>query len=370
MSGVGETVSLSLQADQSPTLRPRSRCHRDQPARVVPAAVLVAQVGGAQTPWPAIDAAKFAGTEAPHEEEGRSLDQSMLDLVMESASDLQGRVGIDDRRKLDEYLESVRSLEQRVAAIERSAGRVRARPAGQGRRAPRHEVSDPIEIALPAGEPASWQEHLRLMADLMILAFQTDITRVTTLAFSKPYGRSYPELGFSDNHHECSHHEHTDADKIAKLCKIERYNVEQLAYVIQRMKEPARGRQLAARQQHRAVWLGQYFIVRGTFLQDGKIDLAKGMVDNFFFEIEHYGSILNGKPQLLSKPLPAPIFDVMISESTKRRRPPAATTRNGSNSPTNTRKRPGNVGARAATSRATPDFPVTTISAICLRPKA
>lgn len=187
---------------------------------------------------PVVDRAKFNANgekSGDGQGEGPSLDRSMLDLVMESARDLKGRVSRDDGRKIDEYLDGVRSLEKRVEAIERqqveSARAQVSRPGGS-----EGGASAAINISVPDKDPTNWQDHLRLLADLMVLAFQGDVTRIVTLMFSKPYGRSYPELGISETHHDVSHHDYKDKDKIAKLLKIERYNVEQLAYIIQRMK--------------------------------------------------------------------------------------------------------------------------------------
>jgi len=80
-----------------------------------------------------------------------------------------------------------------------------------------------------------WSEHVKVMGDLMILAFQTDLTRIVTLVFEHPFGISYPELGFTEAHHECSHHDNKK-EKIDKLLRIEKFHIEQFAYIIGRMK--------------------------------------------------------------------------------------------------------------------------------------
>ncbi len=152
-----------------------------------------------------------------------SLNRSILDLVTGAASGLSRRIGADDRRKLDEYLDSVRSVEARIQAIERRAQE-------RGGRA------QPIDIEAPAdGIPERFDQHARLMLDLVALAFQTDSTRVSTLMFSQAFGRSYPEIGVPENHHEMSHHQN-DAKKLAKVRQINIHHLEQLAYFIKRLK--------------------------------------------------------------------------------------------------------------------------------------
>jgi hypothetical protein len=207
------------------------------PVEISPAEVLKRLFASRQsTPrkkgGPSVDAAKFAGGGAADEE---SLDRSMLDLVLDGAKNLRGRVSADDQRQLDDYLESVRSLEQRVAAIERQQAEAARAKAGKGDAGPAIARSAPLEVKIPAGEP-KWSELVKVMGDLMILAFQTDITRVGTLIASMNHGVAYPELDFSDHHHECSHHDNTDQVKLAKVAKIDRFNLEQYAYLVGRMK--------------------------------------------------------------------------------------------------------------------------------------
>ena len=94
--------------------------------------------------------------------------------------------------------------------------------------------SDPITVTPKDGE-LKWSEQVRLHGDLMILAFQTDMTRVASLMFEHPFGLTYPEIGVDERHHTLSHHDN-DKAKIADLIKIERFQIEQVAYVIGRMK--------------------------------------------------------------------------------------------------------------------------------------
>ena len=166
------------------------------------------------------------------EENGPSLDQSMLDVVMESTAELRKHISDPDQRIVDEYLDGVRSLEKRVAAIEKQqADAARAKQA-KGNTKSGLKYSDPIDVTL---NDTKWSEHVKVMGDLMILAFQTDLTRIVTLVFEHPFGISYPELGFTEAHHECSHHDNKK-EKIDKLLRIEKFHIEQFAYIIGRMK--------------------------------------------------------------------------------------------------------------------------------------
>jgi hypothetical protein len=183
---------------------------------------------------PEIQADQFSGSgggsEVPKED---SLDRSMLDLVRESAKDLRRRVSLDDQMQLDDYMESVRSLEKRVAAVERQGASVVKAPTSQGA-ASSTARSAPLDVKIPTGDLA-WSQHVRVLGDLLVLAFQTDVTRVGTLITSMNQGIRYPELGMSEAHHDCSHHGN-DPAKLALIAKIDRFNLEQFAYVVSRMK--------------------------------------------------------------------------------------------------------------------------------------
>jgi hypothetical protein len=183
---------------------------------------------------PAVDAGKFAnaggGTTAPGE---KTLDQSMLDLVMGGTDDLRKNLGATDQHTLDNYLDGVRSLEKRIAAIERQQAEA-ARDAAGGKKVKTGKFSDPITVT-PPKDGAPWAERFRVMADLMVLAFQTDVTRVCSLG---NFGGHFPELGFTDDHHSLSHNDYReDKVKIAKLLQIDRLLIQQVAYVVQRMKD-------------------------------------------------------------------------------------------------------------------------------------
>jgi hypothetical protein len=160
------------------------------------------------------------------------LDRKMLDLVLGGAKDLRRTLPRDDQHKLDEYLDSVRSVERRIAAIEFRQKEAALEKAGVS--ASRRHASDspPIEIKIPLGDKRS--EYMQVMCDLNVLAFQTDTTRVSTYIGSTPNGVSYPELGFKDTHHSNTHH-NFEAEKVRKVAAITAFNIEQFAYMVKRM---------------------------------------------------------------------------------------------------------------------------------------
>jgi hypothetical protein len=153
--------------------------------------------------------------------------RSVLDLVRDEANLLKGTVGVDDRRKLDEYLTAVRDVEKRIEFAAR-------RPPDPD--AP-SLLGDPrlaaINLKIPegAGIPESYEDYDRLMVDLIALAFATDSTRVAVLTHGGY--RSYPEIGVRRGHHDLQHHE-GDADKRADLRKVDHFNVGRFADVIDR----------------------------------------------------------------------------------------------------------------------------------------
>jgi hypothetical protein len=187
---------------------------------------------------------RLFGTTAGGEDRGRGNRhlKSILDFVGDDANRLRGRLGSTDRRKIDEYLSGVREIEQRV---------LKARPL---------EYAGSAKFPRPLGIPADYQEHVRLMADLLALAFQADATRVATLVFANDgSNRSYPSIGVPDGHHDLSHHA-GDAAKQAKIKEINRFHVTQLAHFLARLKSiPERDGTL----------LDQCMILYGSGISDG-----------------------------------------------------------------------------------------------------
>lgn len=149
--------------------------------------------------------------------------KSILDMVADDARRLQNEVGVADRRKLDEYLTAIRELEVRID---------KAAQAPQGQSLP---------LDRPQGIPASYEDHLRILGDLVVLAFQTDTTRVSTLVFANEgSNRSYAFMDVPEGHHDLSHHE-GKAEKQAKIQKINQFHVTQLAYILERLRSVHEG---------------------------------------------------------------------------------------------------------------------------------
>lgn len=143
---------------------------------------------------------------------------SILDFVREDAARLAGRLGTHDRQKMEQYLDAVRSIEKRI------------RRAGAG-----EATGLPADFTRPAGIPANFEEHARLMTDLLVLAAQADITRVGTFMLGRELSnRTYPEIGVTDAHHMLSHHG-GDPEKQARIQRINAYHMGFLAYYLGRL---------------------------------------------------------------------------------------------------------------------------------------
>ncbi len=160
------------------------------------------------------------------------LDRQMLDLVIGGAKDLRRTLPQADQHKLDEYLDSVRAVERRIAAIEYRQKEAALEKAGVAASKRHATDSPPIEVKIPVGDKRS--EYMQVMCDLNVLAFQTDTTRVSTYIGSTPNGVSYPELGFSDSHHSQTHH-NNEAEKVRKVAAITKFNIDQFAYMVKKM---------------------------------------------------------------------------------------------------------------------------------------
>jgi hypothetical protein len=144
--------------------------------------------------------------------------KSILDFVLEDAHDLQAKLGVKDQRKLDEYLSSVRELELRVGVAARNP-------------------DEPLpNYPKPSGIPADYAEHIRLMYDLLVLAFQGDLTRVATFVVANEgSNRAYPFIGVPDGHHDLSHHG-GDPEKHAKIRQINRFHMTHFAYFLDKLR--------------------------------------------------------------------------------------------------------------------------------------
>jgi len=148
---------------------------------------------------------------------------SILDSVREEARRLASDVGAGDKTKLDEYLDSVREIEQRIQGA---------------------EASEHGDVALPdrpTGIPASFEEHTKLMLDLALLGFRTDATRIFSMILAREVSnRSYPQIGVPDQHHPVSHHRN-DPVLIEKKTKIDAYHVSFLGYLAAKMQATPEG---------------------------------------------------------------------------------------------------------------------------------
>lgn len=209
------------------------------------------------------------------------LDRSMLDLVLGGARDLRQSLAATDQHKLDEYLDSVRFVERRIAAIELRQKEAAMEKAGVASSKRNDSDSPPIEIKIPEGEKRS--EYMQVMCDLNVLAFQTDTTRVSTYIGSTPNGVSYPELGFTDQHHSQTHHAE-DPEKVAKVAAITAFNIEQFAYMVKKMHGLREGN---------GTLLDNCIMMWGSGLEDGNIHERKNLP--FILAGKGGGSINTGR---------------------------------------------------------------------------
>jgi hypothetical protein len=149
-------------------------------------------------------------------------DRSILDATTGSINRMAAKVGAKDRLKIDQYLTSIREVETRLRRIEKQ------------------NAEAPLTAAVmerPLGVPEKFEDYIRLMFDLQTLAFQGDITRISTMMIAREVAvRSYPQIGIPDSHHSLSHHDNNPS-KMAKLTKIDAYHVQQAAYFLGKLKD-------------------------------------------------------------------------------------------------------------------------------------
>jgi hypothetical protein len=151
-------------------------------------------------------------------------DRSILDSVMESVAEVRKRLGASDRTVMADYLDSVREVEQRIARAERA------------------NATTPLPaVEQPSGIPDEYDEHAKLLMDLLLLAYQGDITRVSCLQIGRELsGRTYPWIGVPEAHHGVSHHQR-DPHNIQQKTKIDAYNMSLFARVLAKMRDTAEG---------------------------------------------------------------------------------------------------------------------------------
>jgi hypothetical protein len=168
--------------------------------------------------------------------------QSILDLVAEDAARLKNKLGQTDRRKVDEYFTSVRELEQRIERARTESAQ--ARP----------------ELAVPDRIPPDLRQHVRLMFDLLVLAFQTDTTRIATFMLANEgSNRSYRMVEVNNGHHELSHHRN-EQEKVEQLRRIDKFLVGEFSYFVERLKSVREGQ---------GTLLDNSMVVYGGSLSDG-----------------------------------------------------------------------------------------------------
>ena len=144
-------------------------------------------------------------------------DQSLLDAVSDRVSELNRSVGAGDRARLDQYLDAVRDVERRIQMAEVQSNR------------------ELPEVEQPSGIPDSYEEHAKLMFDMQVLAYQTDLTRVITFMLGRELsGRTYAEIGVPDSHHPTSHHR-DDPVLYEKVTKINEFHTSLLAYYLDKL---------------------------------------------------------------------------------------------------------------------------------------
>ena len=168
----------------------------------------------------------------------------MLDLVTDQAGTLKQTLGPGDRHKLTQYLDAVRDAERRIQRAEEQSGR-----------------EMPV-VEKPVGIPDTFEAHAKLMYDLLVLAYQTDLTRVATFMIGKEVsGRAFPEIGVADGHHSLSHHQN-DPAKLEKLAKLNNYHIQMFAYFLDQMRSTPDGD---------GSLLDHSILVYGSGISDGNI---------------------------------------------------------------------------------------------------
>ena len=147
----------------------------------------------------------------------RKRDRSILDSLTPSLSRMRGDVSVADRARLDDYTENVREIERRLQLAMKAS------------------TVAPTDFGVPVGVPQTFDEHIKLQFKLMALAFQADITRVSTIMMARENtGRGYPEIGVAEAHHSISHHDNKP-DKLAAYAKINAYHIQMLNYFLKKL---------------------------------------------------------------------------------------------------------------------------------------
>lgn len=150
-------------------------------------------------------------------------DQSLLDSVSDRVNQLQRKLGRADNRNVNDYLASLRDVERRIQKAEEQSSK---------------ELPD---VTQPAGIPDVFEEHVRLLYALQLLAYQSDLTRVITFLYGREQtGRPYPQIGVPEPHHPITHHQN-DPAKMAKCAKIQRHHIALFAEYLEKLRKTPDG---------------------------------------------------------------------------------------------------------------------------------
>src|SRR6204780_5447367 len=150
-------------------------------------------------------------------------DRSLLNSVNDRVSQLQQKLGRSDNRKVDDYLTSLRDVERRIQKAEEQS------------------TKELPEVAQPAGIPNVFEDHVRLLYALQLLAYQSDLTRVTTFMYGREQtGRPYPQIGVPEPHHPLTHHQ-GNPEKMEKCAKIQRYHIALFTEYLEKLRNTADG---------------------------------------------------------------------------------------------------------------------------------
>jgi len=177
-------------------------------------------------------------------------DKSVLDSVTKKVNTFKTGLGAGDRHKLSEYLDAVRDVERRVQKAEEQVAR---------------EL--PV-VDRPVGIPATFEEHVRLMFDLQMLAFQTDLTRVFSFLMVREASvRSYPEIGVPDSHHPLSHHQN-NPEKLARQAKLNTFQMKMLSHFVDKLAKTPEGD---------GMMLDHTMLLYGSGMSDSNLHLHKNL---------------------------------------------------------------------------------------------
>jgi hypothetical protein len=176
--------------------------------------------------------------------------RSILDSVTENISRLQKKLPANDRGKIDQYIEAIRDVERRIQIAEVQSDR---------------EMPDMLG---PVGTPSVFSDYYKLMVDLQVIAWQSDMTRISTFQIGHEMSnRAYPELGFGDSHHSVTHHQ-GNQEKINKTIQINIYHTQMLAYYLEKLQSTPDGE---------GSLLDNTMMLYGGALSDGNLHIFKDL---------------------------------------------------------------------------------------------